>query len=140
MARAGGKAARFYKVIAGNARGPVSLNATTKSPTSGRTGDYMAKEKTIEDVMSQAMTINRRKGAALVQAGLEQLENDYNRGLVNFVAGTMNNIKNIQAQIDQAENHLQYQKDRLSAIHEGEFTITSQGRINFNEPRLNEGL
>jgi len=96
--------------------------------------------KTIEQVMTDAMTVGKKTGAALVSAGLQQLKDDYNKGLVNFVAGTMNQIKTLQDSIDRTEIALQFQKDRLAAIHDGKFTISAQGRIYFNDGELNVGL
>ena len=98
------------------------------------------KPKTIDDVMSDAMTVSRKAGSELVQAGLAQLKNDYNARLVAFVAGTMNQVRNLTTQIEQFEYHLQYQKDRLAAINDGAFTVSAQGNITFKEPRLNDGL
>jgi len=98
------------------------------------------KQKNIDDVMTDAITISRKAGSELVQAGLAQLKDDYNARLVAFVAGTMNHIRSLSTQIEQYQAHLQYQKDRLAAINDGAFRVDPQGNISFNNPRLNDGL
>lgn len=100
----------------------------------------MSKEKTIDSVIDDAMTVTRKAGAALVQAGLNKLKNDYNERLVAFVAGTMNQITTLQTRLDETQIYIQFQKDRLQAINDGKFRVNAHGNLYFDEVRLNAGL
>jgi chaperonin cofactor prefoldin len=98
------------------------------------------KDETIDDVIHDAMTVTRKQGSALVQAALADLKQQYNERLVKFVSGTMTQIQTLTDQRDQLDSAIQLMKDRLQAINNGEFTISSRGEITFNEGKLNAGL
>jgi len=96
--------------------------------------------KKIDDVITDAMEISRKRGAALVAAGLNDLKEEYNKRLVKFVSGTMNQITELTAQRDRLDIAIKFQKDRLEAIHSGKFTVDARGNLTFTDGELNAGL
>jgi len=86
--------------------------------------------KKIDDVITDAMEISRKRGAALVAAGTLLLSR----------LSTMNQITELTAQRDRLDIAIKFQKDRLEAIHSGKFTVDARGNLTFTDGELNAGL
>lgn len=100
----------------------------------------MKNEQKIDEAMEKAMQVSRKRGAELVQAGLVELKKEYNERLVKFVSHTMNRITDLQTQIENLQDAIEFQKDRLQAINDGKFKVDAHGNITFHEEKLNAGL
>lgn len=101
----------------------------------------MPKDKLVK-VVQDAITFESEQvnGPMLLELSIEQMRKEYGEKLIAFTTGTMNQVRSLQDQIDRLQLQLKFQLDRLNAIKENQFNCSRDGRILFNEDRLNEGL
>ena len=85
----------------------------------------------------QALIVSPEKGHELIQAGLARLNADRNEGVIRFVTGVMEQLRELQFNRLQLDKHIEFQQDRLKAIDEGKFNVNTIGQISFDETRLN---
>jgi hypothetical protein len=84
-------------------------------------------------------SITPELGSSLVSEGMARLRHEYSERVVEYTLRTIQNIKQLQHQIDDAIIWKQFQEARLAAIEAGDFTLDRNALPWFNDNRLNQG-
>jgi hypothetical protein len=89
----------------------------------------------IEDTM-KALTLHA-DGPDLIKQAIEKRNHQLSEKVVSFVTGTMNQIEVLTKTLSDTETYLEFQRNRLKAIHNGKFQISNTGQIIFDDVMLN---
>jgi hypothetical protein len=104
-------------------------DALTKRPTNA------------QDATDMILAGGEFGGGQLINAAMQRLRSQYGETILAFVTGQMDQMMRLKDQAAILAGHINYIEQRLAAIDAGEFTVSGYPpRINFNDPRLNDGL
>jgi hypothetical protein len=103
--------------------------------------DVLAARNVAKGATDMILTGGAVGGGQLIAEATLRLRAQYGETILAFVTGQMDHMMRLRADYDLLGGHIAYIEQRLAAVDAGEFTVSGYPpRIQFNDPRLNDGL